>query len=116
VDNNFQSPLNWKAGEQFCCKDTIIFDSCQMIDRCSPNPCEHGGNCVQSSQEFECDCQETGYTGATCHMPLHPISCQAFRNTHPTSQRSEVTVDADGKNIDRVYRNCGKFFMHLSKK
>lgn len=74
IDGNFHNPNDWK--DNYCCKDTLRFDSCQMLDRCNPNPCEHGSKCKQTSTEFDCDCRDTGYTGATCHMPLHPLSCQ----------------------------------------
>ena len=33
VDGHYKSPLNWKD-EEFCCKGEMIFDACQMIDRC----------------------------------------------------------------------------------
>ena len=45
----------------------ILIDACAMVDRCNPNPCEHGGLCTQTSREFSCDCRDTGYTGAVCH-------------------------------------------------
>lgn len=37
-------------------------------NRCNPNPCEHGGVCKQNWEEFKCDCDKTGYTGAVCHI------------------------------------------------
>lgn len=36
-------------------------------NRCLPNLCEHGGQCIQSWDQFDCNCSGTGYTGATCH-------------------------------------------------
>lgn len=41
IDGNVLPPLDWK-GEQFCCKEEIVFSSCHMMDRCNPNPCRHG--------------------------------------------------------------------------
>lgn len=35
--------------------------------RCVPNPCEHSGRCSQTWDTFSCNCNGTGYTGATCH-------------------------------------------------
>ena len=66
VDGNYKLPTDWKEDE-FCCKESVVFDSCQMVDRCNPNPCQHGGSCRQSSKEFFCDCADTGYSGAVCH-------------------------------------------------
>jgi len=37
-----------------------------MIDRCNPSPCKHSGSCKQNSDEFFCDCGNTGYGGAVC--------------------------------------------------
>ncbi|RVE47416.1 hypothetical protein evm_007926 [Chilo suppressalis] len=66
VDGNYRLPTDWKK-EEYCCPNEIVFDACQMIDRCNPNPCEHGGECSQTATEFSCDCQATGYAGAVCH-------------------------------------------------
>lgn len=38
------------------------------IHRCSPNPCEHEGRCIQSWDDFICLCENTGYKGEVCHM------------------------------------------------
>lgn len=37
-----------------------------MIDRCNPSPCKHSGICKQNAEEFSCDCESTGYSGAVC--------------------------------------------------
>lgn len=60
--------------QEYCCKGEIVFDSCQMTDRCNPNPCEHGGICSQSSYEFFCHCENTGYAGAVCHSRKHLVN------------------------------------------
>lgn len=36
--------------------------------RCTPNPCEHEGRCIQSWDDFICLCENTGYKGEVCHM------------------------------------------------
>lgn len=66
IDGNYKLPTDWKD-EEYCCKNEIVFDACQMIDRCNPNPCKHNGTCNQNADEFLCDCSTTGYTGAVCH-------------------------------------------------
>ena len=34
---------------------------------CKPNPCRHGGKClIIDSEQFSCDCDQTGYVGALC--------------------------------------------------
>lgn len=66
IDGNYKLPTDWKE-EEYCCKNEVVFDTCQMIDRCNPNPCKHSGVCRQNSDEFFCDCANTGYTGAVCH-------------------------------------------------
>ncbi|XP_012283135.1 neurexin-4 isoform X1 [Orussus abietinus] len=95
IDSNYKLPTDWKE-EEYCCKNEVVFDACQMIDRCNPNPCKHSGVCHQNSDEFFCDCSNTGYTGAVCHTSLNPLSCEAYKNINSVNQRAEVTIDVDG--------------------
>lgn len=67
VDGNYKLPQDWTDGVEVFSKGEVIVDACQMIDRCNPNPCKHGGTCNQNSMEFFCDCRNTGYSGAVCH-------------------------------------------------
>jgi len=67
-----------------------------MIDRCHPNPCEHGGVCKQNHQEFTCDCSQTGYLGAVCHVSKYPPSCEAYRIDFPKEKEKEIMLDPDG--------------------
>lgn len=66
IDENYKLPSDWKEDE-YCCKSEVVFDSCQMVDRCNPNPCKHGALCTQKSDQFDCQCSGTGYGGAVCH-------------------------------------------------
>lgn len=95
IDGNYKMPLAWKETE-YCCKGEVVFDACHMIDRCNPNPCQHAGVCRQSSQDFSCDCGDTGYAGAICHTPLHPLSCQAYKNVQSVQHRAHIHIDVDG--------------------
>lgn len=95
IDGNFKLPNDWTK-QEYCCEDEVLFDSCRMVDRCNPNPCEHGGICKQNSQEFMCDCSGTGYGGAVCHTAINPLSCQAYKNVQAVNQKAEITVDVDG--------------------
>ncbi|CAG7823734.1 unnamed protein product [Allacma fusca] len=108
IDGNYRLPGNWKKDEEMCCQDDpIILNACQMTDRCSPNPCEHGGICKQNSEEFECDCDATGYTGSVCHTSLHPVSCQSHRNLHGSNQRTNIKIDPDGSGpLESFYVSC----------
>ncbi|KAI2659090.1 Contactin-associated protein-like 4 [Labeo rohita] len=83
----------------------ISFDVCNIQDRCLPNLCEHGGQCIQSWDQFYCDCSGTGYTGATCHNSIYERSCEAFRKTG--SQSSVFTIDLDGSGpLEHTQVNC----------
>lgn len=74
----------------------ILFDSCQMIDRCHPNPCEHGAICRQTHLDFTCDCGQTGYIGAVCHSSKNPLSCEAYKIEFPKAKKAEIMIDVDG--------------------
>ena len=95
INGNYKIPSDWKDEEISNRKD-IQLESCQAVDRCSPNPCEHGGICKQNSQEFYCECEDTGYTGAVCHTSLNFYSCVHYLAAHPESQVAETTIDIDG--------------------
>ena len=49
-------------------KHMVTIGSCKIKDRCTPNPCEHGGTCTQDWHNFFCDCEQTGYKGQVCHV------------------------------------------------
>ena len=74
----------------------ILFDSCQMVDRCHPNPCEHGSVCRQNNIDFTCDCSNTGYHGAVCHSSKNPLSCEAYKIEFPKTKKAEILIDVDG--------------------
>lgn len=76
--------------------DDIVLDACQMIDRCHPNPCEHNGICKQNHIEFSCDCSQTGYLGAVCHVSKHPQTCEAYRIDYPKEKEKDIYLDVDG--------------------
>ncbi|KAK4880887.1 hypothetical protein RN001_004206 [Aquatica leii] len=95
IDGNYKLPTDWTS-EEYCCKDQVVFDSCRMVDRCNPNPCEHGGVCKQNSLEFMCDCTGTGYAGSVCHTSLNALSCQAYKNVQAVNQKAEIKIDVDG--------------------
>ncbi|XP_065156246.1 neurexin-4 isoform X1 [Atheta coriaria] len=95
IDGNFKLPTDWSK-EEYCCEDEVVFDACRMIDRCNPNPCEHGGICKQNSLEFMCDCTDSGYGGSVCHTSLHPLSCEAYKNVYSVGPKHNIKVDVDG--------------------
>ncbi len=57
----------------------VLVDACEMFDRCTPNPCRHGGVCYQTWTRFHCDCSGTGYSGAVCHISDMPLSCLDYK-------------------------------------
>ncbi|XP_062384556.1 contactin-associated protein-like 5 [Sardina pilchardus] len=74
----------------------LDFDVCGIRDRCTPNYCEHGGQCSQSWNQFYCNCSGTSYTGATCHSPLYERSCEAYRDKADPSGRYTLDLDGSG--------------------
>uniref|UniRef100_A0A8C4HHA6 Contactin associated protein 1 n=1 Tax=Dicentrarchus labrax TaxID=13489 RepID=A0A8C4HHA6_DICLA len=57
----------------------LLLGTCGITDRCTPNPCEHEGRCIQSLDDFICLCENTGYKGEVCHMSVYKESCEAYR-------------------------------------
>ncbi|XP_034192438.1 neurexin-4 isoform X1 [Osmia lignaria lignaria] len=109
IDGNYKLPTDWKE-EEYCCKNEIVFDACQMMDRCNPNPCKHSGICRQNSDEFFCDCANTGYTGAVCHTSLNPLSCDAYKNINSVNQRADIKIDVDGSGPLKPFPVVCEFF------
>ncbi|XP_053555352.1 contactin-associated protein 1 [Bombina bombina] len=72
----------------------VMFNVCSIADRCRPNPCEHGGRCYQSWDDFFCICDMTGYKGETCHKSLFKENCDAYRVSGKYS--GNYTLDPDG--------------------
>ncbi|XP_051894738.1 contactin-associated protein 1 [Pristis pectinata] len=80
----------------------MLFDTCGVADRCTPNLCEHGGICLQTAENFVCDCERTGYKGVTCHNSLYPESCDGYRRLG-VRQSGNYTVDPDGSGPARPF-------------
>ncbi|XP_066511823.1 contactin-associated protein-like 5 [Hoplias malabaricus] len=74
----------------------LQIDICGIRDRCSPNYCEHDGECSQTWNSFHCDCSGTGYTGATCHNSIFEASCEAHRLTGSASGFFSIDPDGSG--------------------
>jgi contactin associated protein-like 2 len=110
IDGNYKLPTDWKDDE-FCCRNEIVFDACQMVDRCNPNPCKHAGICMQNSDEFFCDCTGTGYSGAVCHTSLNSLSCEDYRKSpNSINQRADIRIDVDGSGPLRPFLVTCDFF------
>lgn len=136
IDGNYKLPTDWKEEEYH----EVKFDTCQMTDRCNPNPCKHFGVCRQNSNEFSCDCVNTGYTGAVCHtckysphftakcdgtfvkidsvlnnvsilcVALNPLSCEAYKNINAVNQRADIKIDVDGSGPLKPFPVVCEFF------
>ena len=95
IDGNYKRPTDWNE-EEYSSLEDVALGSCHLVDRCTPNPCEHGGICKQNSEEFYCECDGTGYAGAVCHTSLNFMSCVHYKNAHPDSRYAETVIDVDG--------------------
>uniref|UniRef100_A0A087XQG0 Contactin associated protein 2 n=1 Tax=Poecilia formosa TaxID=48698 RepID=A0A087XQG0_POEFO len=76
--------------------ENISLDMCAIIDRCMPNHCEHGGRCKQTWDSFSCNCDGTGYSGATCHTSVHEPSCEAYKHLGWSSDTYWIDPDGSG--------------------
>ncbi|XP_013202139.1 contactin-associated protein-like 5 [Microtus ochrogaster] len=93
IDNQPKDLISVQQGSLGNFSDLHI-DLCSIKDRCLPNYCEHGGHCVQSWTTFDCNCSDTGYTGATCHDSIYEQSCEVYR--HQGNKAGFFYVDSDG--------------------
>lgn len=52
---------------------------CSTKNRCSPNPCQNQGLCMQDWKEFYCDCQNTYFEGKTCQNSVYKQTCEDYK-------------------------------------
>ncbi|TTC44339.1 Contactin-associated protein-like 5 [Bagarius yarrelli] len=76
--------------------ENVSLDMCGIVDRCVPNPCEHGGRCSQTADVFKCSCDGTGYTGATCHTSVYEQSCEEYKHLGRRSDTYWIDLDGSG--------------------
>uniref|UniRef100_A0A8C6HZK8 Contactin associated protein-like 5B n=1 Tax=Mus spicilegus TaxID=10103 RepID=A0A8C6HZK8_MUSSI len=93
IDNQPKDLISVQQGSLGNFSDLHI-DLCSIKDRCFPNYCEHGGHCTQTWTNFYCNCNNTGYTGATCHDSIYEQSCEVYR--HRGNTAGYFYVDSDG--------------------
>ncbi|KAG7492337.1 hypothetical protein MATL_G00013200 [Megalops atlanticus] len=82
--------LQWRWGRY----SGLLLGTCGITDRCTPNPCEHDGRCIQSWDDFLCMCENTGYKGEVCHMSVYKESCEAYR-LNGKYYSGNYTIDPD---------------------
>ncbi|XP_048870641.1 contactin-associated protein 1-like isoform X1 [Brienomyrus brachyistius] len=82
--------LLWRWGRY----TELLLGTCGITDRCTPNPCEHDGRCIQSWDDFICRCENTGYQGEVCHMSVYKESCEAYR-LNGKFYSGNYTIDPD---------------------
>uniref|UniRef100_H3AW98 Contactin associated protein 1 n=1 Tax=Latimeria chalumnae TaxID=7897 RepID=H3AW98_LATCH len=80
----------------------VYFSMCGITNRCNPNLCEHEGICLQSWDDFICNCETTGYKGETCHKSVYKESCDAYRRSGKLS--GNYTIDPDGSGPLRPFK------------
>ncbi|KAG8285648.1 biological adhesion [Homalodisca vitripennis] len=51
IDGNYKLPTDWKE-EEYCCKGEVVFNTCQMMDRCNPNPCKKARSVIRAPWKF----------------------------------------------------------------
>ena len=101
--DNVKTPDDATASSRDVISYGVAINSCDIFDKCTPNPCRHGGVCLQTWTEFRCDCSQTGYGGAVCHTSEHPLSCLDYkmtlmqqRYTYETERNLVIDVDGSG--------------------
>ena len=82
-------------------RDHVILSSCNIFNRCLPNPCENGGECIQNSKTYRCDCTRTGYSGAVCHTANHPLSCLDYKLSKLNLYSHQNSFHAEFSNLNK---------------
>uniref|UniRef100_A0A8C9SE22 Contactin associated protein 1 n=1 Tax=Scleropages formosus TaxID=113540 RepID=A0A8C9SE22_SCLFO len=82
--------LQWRWGRY----SELLLGTCGITDRCTPNPCEHEGRCIQSWDDFLCMCENTGYKGEVCHRSVYKESCEAYK-LNGKFYSGNYTIDPD---------------------
>jgi len=62
-------------------------------DPCSPNPCQNGGTCTNSSESFTCSCA-SGFTGDDCGTSTLP-GWKKNNCIRPYSSTGATRIDDD---------------------
>ena len=44
--------------------------NCELPNFCYPSPCFNEGTCMSLSSGYECNCQDTGYSGDNCLIDI----------------------------------------------
>ena len=71
------SVINKKA--KCTCNSGFEGENCETNkDDCTPTSCQNGGVCIDKINSFECNCENTGYTGLICNTDIN--ECLADEN------------------------------------
>uniref|UniRef100_A0A915D8B5 Uncharacterized protein n=1 Tax=Ditylenchus dipsaci TaxID=166011 RepID=A0A915D8B5_9BILA len=94
----------------------ILKDKCSFVEKCLPNPCENGGQCIQSELDsFRCSCQNIILALSVIHcvwfytlkclpsifiVALLPRSCEDHRlRRRPRTRSSPLSGHFEGENV-----------------
>ncbi|XP_023691163.1 contactin-associated protein 1 [Paramormyrops kingsleyae] len=72
----------------------VLLGTCGITDRCTPDPCQHEGRCIQSWDDFICMCENTGYRGEVCQRSVYKESCESYR-LNGKYYSGNYTIDPD---------------------
>ncbi|XP_055356839.1 axotactin-like isoform X2 [Paramacrobiotus metropolitanus] len=84
-----------------------VVGQCSNEQTCQEqNPCQNNAPCISGVFGPTCDCQNSGYHGKTCHLPVYAQTCADLYSAG--ERRSGVhIIDLDGSGpMKPVYVNC----------
>lgn len=74
----------------------LICSSCWQIDRdhCTPNPCRNGGQCLNTPDDYYCQCSGDGWSwhGKNCTVPTDVAGAGATRSSAATTTTTLTTT------------------------
>ena len=111
IDSQKITLKNLKYSEK---KKDNLKNTCRLLNRCEPNPCERGGRCSQDWNSYYCNCENTGFEGKRCEISIFKPTCEYYRSMGlKTNQNCLLDPEGDGKPFTafcNISQESGKTF------
>ena len=111
IDSQKITLKNLKHSEK---KKDNLQNTCRLVNRCEPNPCEKGGRCSQDWNIYHCNCESTDFEGKRCEISIFKPTCEYYRSMGlKTTQNCILDSEGHGKTFTafcNISQEFGKTF------